>query len=85
MYICFSTLNFLNINLKIFYNKFLNLVFWIEPVQKDIYSDIAAALKEIDNLHLETVISDAVLVIESEPDDELNDEDVNNRNMKTCK
>ncbi|XP_065363023.1 ionotropic receptor 25a [Calliphora vicina] len=61
----------------------LNIVFWVEPVQKDIYSDINAALKEVDNLHLESEITDAVMVVESPGGDNNDAEEVNNRNMKT--
>ncbi|XP_037823012.1 glutamate receptor 1 [Lucilia sericata] len=59
----------------------LNIVFWVESVQRDIYSDIAAALKEVDNLHLESEITDAVMVVESMEGDDA--DEVNNRNMKT--
>ncbi|KNC31398.1 hypothetical protein FF38_07217 [Lucilia cuprina] len=65
----------------IVYSNDLNIVFWVEAVQRDIYSDIAAALKEIDNLHLESEITDAVMVVESMDGDDA--DEVNNRNMKT--
>ncbi|KAM7348105.1 ionotropic receptor 8a [Cochliomyia hominivorax] len=58
----------------------LNIVFWVDPVQKDIYSDISAALKEVDNLHLEAEINDAVMVVESKSDEE---DEPDTRNMKT--
>lgn len=79
---------------NVFYLKRLKLsylltVFWVDPVQKDIYSDIAATLKELENLHVEVKISDAVLVVETADDDEeygnKADLSVNTSNMKSCK
>ncbi|XP_073830096.1 ionotropic receptor 8a [Musca autumnalis] len=62
----------------------LNIVFWIDPVQKDIYGDIAATLKEIEGLHLEVKISDSVIVIEGvfDADEDEDGMESNDRNMK---
>ncbi|XP_019892403.2 glutamate receptor ionotropic, kainate 1 [Musca domestica] len=63
----------------------LNIAFWIDPVQKDIYGDIAATLKEIEGLHLETKIVDTVMVIEpgDDDDDEVDSMETSERNMRT--
>ncbi|XP_061390133.1 uncharacterized protein LOC133325374 [Musca vetustissima] len=63
----------------------LNIAFWIDPVQKDIYGDIAATLKEIEGLHLETKIIDSVIVIENGyvGNDDVDEMQTNERNMKT--
>ncbi|XP_013108762.2 ionotropic receptor 25a [Stomoxys calcitrans] len=59
----------------------INIAFWIDPVQKDIYGDISLVLKEVEKLHLEGKINDFIIVIERDNDYEIENGD--DGHMKT--
>uniref|UniRef100_A0A1A9UEK8 Ionotropic glutamate receptor C-terminal domain-containing protein n=1 Tax=Glossina austeni TaxID=7395 RepID=A0A1A9UEK8_GLOAU len=57
--------------------KDLKILFWIDRVQSDFYNDLSNALKDIEDLHLETEISDSILEIGQEDETVSNDGDQN--------